>query len=197
MLRRYPGDIAERHPEKLMRSIRFFARHDHGGRRGPGLVKEFVPASFDPPLGLDHAAFRLRPLGPEHNDSDHAAWTSSLDHIRSTPGFTGDGWPHPMTLEENLADLVRHAGDFAARRGFTYTVLAPGKDRATVIGCVYIYPSERAGYDARVRSWVRAAAAGLDAHLYLAVADWLDAAWPFERVDYAIRPDAAPPTPAA
>jgi hypothetical protein len=26
VLRRYPGDIAERHPEKLMRSIRFFAR---------------------------------------------------------------------------------------------------------------------------------------------------------------------------
>jgi len=153
-------------------------------------MSEFVPAAFEPPVGLDHVAFRLRPLGPEHNVSDYAAWSSSIDHIRSTPGFMGQGWPHPMTLEENLADLVRHAEDFAARTGFTYTVLAHDEDPATVIGCVYIYPSERAGYDARVRSWVRAADAGLDAHLYRAVADWLQAAWPFERVDYAIRPDA-------
>jgi len=99
-----------------------------------------------------------------------------------------------MTLEENLGDLIRHAADFAARTGFTYTVLEPDLDRATVIGCVYIYPSERAGYDARVRSWVRAADARLDPLLYRAVADWLKEAWPFERVDYDIRPDAAPST---
>ena len=101
-------------------------------------MRAFVPASFDPPVGLDHVAFRLRPLGPEHNLSDYAAWSSSIDHIRSTPGFAGQGWPHPMTLEENLDDLVRHAGDFAARTGFTYTVLAPDEEHATVIGCVYI-----------------------------------------------------------
>ena len=126
-------------------------------------MTEFVPASFDPPLGLVHAAFRLQPLGPEHNASDYAAWSSSIDHIRSTPGFDGWSWPHPMTLEENHGDLVRHANDFATRTGFTYTVLDPDLDRATVIGCVYIYPSKRAGYDADVRSWVRAADAGLDA----------------------------------
>jgi hypothetical protein len=159
-------------------------------------MSEFVPASFEPPVSLDHVAFRLRPLGPEHNLPDYAAWSSSIDHIRSTPGFTGQGWPHPMTLEENLGDLIRHAEDFEARTGFTYTVLAPDEEHATVIGCVYIYPSERAGYDARVRSWVRSADAHLDAHLYRAVADWLEAAWPFEHVDYAIRPDAAPPTAA-
>ncbi len=150
-------------------------------------MTEFVRASFDPPLGLVHAAFRLQPLGPEHNASDYAAWSSSIDHIRSTPGFEEWSWPHPMTLDENLGDLVRHADDFATRTGFTYTVLAPDQDRATVIGCVYIYPSKRDGYDADVRSWVRAADAPLDAVLYRAVSDWLDEAWPFERVDYAIR----------
>jgi hypothetical protein len=155
---------------------------------------ELVPASFNAPVGFDQVAFRLRPLGPEHNASDYAAWSSSIDHIRSTPGFAGLSWPRPMTLEENLGDLIRHAADFAARTGFTYTVLEPDLDRATVIGCVYIYPSERAGYDARVRSWVRAADARLDPLLYRAVADWLKEAWPFERVDYDIRPDAAPST---
>ena len=151
-------------------------------------MRAFVPASFDPPVGLDHVAFRLRPLGPEHNLSDYTAWSSSIDHIRSTPGFAGLGWPHPMTLAENLGDLVRHAGDFAARTGFTYTVLAPDEEHVTVIGCVYIYPAERPGFDARVRSWVRAGDASLDVELYRAMTEWLAADWPFERADYAARP---------
>ena len=154
-------------------------------------MTEFVRASFDPPLGLVHVAFRLQPLGPEHNASDYAAWSSSIDHIRSTPGFEGWSWPHPMTLEENLGDLVRHANDFATRTGFTYTVLAPDQDRATVIGCVYIYPSKRPGYDADVRSWVRAADARPRRRCSTAPsAIGSMQAWPFERVDYAIRPDA-------
>lgn len=148
----------------------------------------FVPDSFTPPAGLDHPAFRLRPLGPEHNASDHAAWSSSIGHIRATPGFEGRDWPHPMTLAENLADLVRHAADFAARTGFTYTVLERADEAATVIGCVYIYPSEEAGCDARVSSWVRAADADLDPVLHRVVTRWLEDAWPFEHVEYAARP---------
>ena len=136
-----------------------------------------------PPAGQDHAAFRLRPLGPEHNASDYAAWTTSIDHIRRTPGWQGLDWPHPMTLDENLGDLVRHAGDFAARTGFTYTVLQPDAD--VVIGCVYIYPAADPGFDARCRSWVRADVAPLDTQLYRVVGAWLADAWPFRRVDYA------------
>jgi hypothetical protein len=146
----------------------------------------FVPNDFMPPLALDHEDFELRPLGPEHNDSDYAAWTSSVDHIRATPGFGGRSWPRPMTLDENNGDLIRHAADFAERIGFTYAVLRPGTD--TVIGCVYIYPSRTADADVQVRSWVRAADAGLDPVLYRAVVAWLSAAWPFERIDYAARP---------
>ena len=48
--------------------------------------------------------------------------------------------PVLMTLAENLGDLQRHASDFAARSGFTYTVRAlVGSDE--IIGCVYIYPA--------------------------------------------------------
>ena len=150
----------------------------------------FVPDGFIPPTGLDEASFRLRPLGPEHNESDYAAWTAGIEHVRRTPGFEGLTWPHPMTLEENLGDLVRHADDFEARRGFTYTVLEPGAD--VVIGCVYIYPTDAAGFDACCRSWVRADVAPLDAVLYRVVRSWLAEAWPFERVDYAARAEASP-----
>lgn len=149
-------------------------------------MTDFVPAGFEPPDGPDHERFRLRPLGVEHNASDYAAWTSSMDHIHATPGFAEGRWPHEMTLEENRGDLQRHAADFAARAGFTYTVLAPDSD--TVIGCVYIYPSDDADHDARVRSWVRAADAELDPLLYRAVSAWLAEAWPFRRIAYAPRP---------
>ena len=71
----------------------------------------------------------LEPLGVEHNESDYDAWSSSIRHILATPGFEGSSWPHEMTLEENRRDLERHADDFAARTGFTYTVLDPHDPR--------------------------------------------------------------------
>jgi hypothetical protein len=126
-------------------------------------------------------------LGPEHNAADHAAWSASIDHVRATPGFHGREWPpvDGMSLEENLADLERHARDFAERVGFTYTVLAPDGD--DVLGCVYIYPSRDERHDAAVSSWVRADVAELDAVLHAAVSRWLADAWPFTAVDYADR----------
>jgi hypothetical protein len=145
----------------------------------------FVPDGFAVPEGLNTAEFRLVPLGPEHNERDHAAWSSSIEQIRATDGFADSDWPPPagMTLEQNRGDLERHARDFAGRVGFTYTVLDPaGED---VLGCVYIYPARDGDHDTRVRSWVRASAAQLDAPLYRAVSGWLAERWPFERVDYA------------
>jgi hypothetical protein len=90
-----------------------------------------------------------------------------------------------MTLEENRADLERHARDFAERTGFTYTVLAPDSDE--VLGCVYVYPAGDGDHDAAVRSWVRASVPGLDRELHATVSRWLAAAWPFAGVDYADR----------
>ncbi|MFK8846051.1 GNAT family N-acetyltransferase [Streptomyces sp. Ac-502] len=169
----------------------------------------FVPADFVVPRGPTTDRFRLEPLTPDHNAADHAAWATSITHIRATPGYTGRGWPPEagMTPEENLGDLRRHARDFERRTGFTYSVIGlPGGE---VIGCVYIYPvrdehgatstepgetapgiPDRApgpAPDATVRSWVRADRADLDRPLYEAVRDWLAADWPFRTVAYAAR----------
>ncbi|MEO3812815.1 N-acetyltransferase [Sphaerisporangium sp. B11E5] len=143
----------------------------------------FVPPDFQVPGGLTQGDIRLVPLGPEHNDRDYHAWTSSVDHIRHTPGFETHDWPVPMTLEDNMRDLVRHADDFRHRTGFTYSVLI-GDD---VIGCVYIYPSTRPGH-ATVRSWVRQDLAHLDKPLYERVERWLRSTWPFTGFDYSPRP---------
>jgi hypothetical protein len=144
---------------------------------------EFVPVGFDPPSTLTTDQFRLEPLGPQHNESDLAAWTSSIEHIRSTSGYLDGKWPplDGMTLEENLSDLRRHADDFARNAGFTFTVLDPTHD--DVIGCVYLYPSTSADSEVRVLSWVRADRADLDVPLADAVARWLETDWPWERVD--------------
>jgi RimJ/RimL family protein N-acetyltransferase len=146
---------------------------------------ELVPPDFAVPRRLDAPQFRLEPLGPEHNEADYEAWSSSKDHIHATPGWEESSWPREMTREENRGDLERHAEDFTRRTGFTYTVLEePGGD---VIGCVYIYPDSEAAYDVRVLSWVRASHAELDVPLWRAVRGWIASDWPFERVKYATR----------
>ena len=177
----------------------------------------FVPDDFEVPRSLVCAEFRLEPLGPEHNEGDYQAWTSSIPHIRATPGFAGRSWPKLMTPAENRGDLERHAADFAARTGFTYTVRAAGSDE--IIGCVYIYPNASADSGASaasaasgdsaasgasaasaasgasgadVRSWVSADRASLDVVLYEAVSEWLRSAWPFAAVSYAPRADPHP-----
>jgi hypothetical protein len=152
--------------------------------------RPFVPSEFVVPLALATEQFRLEPLGPQHNDSDYEAWSSSVEHIRRTPGWeTTSSWPDDRSLEENLRDLRGHADDFENRTGFTYTVLDPAT--GDVLGCVYIYPDRSKQDDARVRSWVRASRPELDVQLWRAVTDWLAAEWPFERVAYAERADDA------
>ncbi len=153
----------------------------------------FVPADFAVPGGLTAEDFRLEPLGPQHNDADYAAWTASIDHIQATPGFAGTGWPHRMSLADNLRDLERHAQDFAERRGFTYTVLSPAPATSSA-ACT----STRRAAGARaapapvdacaaVSSWVRADRAQLDPVLYHTVLAWLERDWPFHSIGYAPR----------
>ena len=144
----------------------------------------FVPDDFVPPVALDGPGFRLEPLTGEHNARDHAAWSGSMERIHRTPGFQQGNWPHEMTLDQNLADLIRHDKDFQTRRGFTYTVLDPDDD---VVGCVYIYPLAADPSAANVSSWVTEARADLDAPLHHAVSEWLERDWPFPRVEYGAR----------
>ena len=147
------------------------------------MPQKFVPDEFVVPRSLAGPGFRLEPLGPQHNEDDHRAWTSSIDHIRSTPGFPDGHWPpvEGLSLAENLRDLQRHADDCERRVGFTFTVI---DDRDRVVGCVYIYPSDSDTAIAQVQSWVSASRSDLDLALYNAVADWLSAEWPFATVRY-------------
>ncbi len=152
-----------------------------------GVPSTLVPAGWPLPAPPATPHLRMAPLGPEHHERDHAAWSSSIDHIRATPGFRpevwgGDAWPYPMPPEQNLADLVQHAQEFAAREAFAYTVLDPRSD--DVIGCVYIDPDDSGAADVMVRCWVRASHAELDEELAATVRSWLTREWPFGTVRF-------------
>ena len=43
----------------------------------------FVPPDFVVPLRLETPQFVLEPLGPQHNDADYEAWSSSMEHIHA------------------------------------------------------------------------------------------------------------------
>ena len=146
------------------------------------MTSPFIPDHFEPPKTFEGPGFHLEPLGPEHNTRDHDAWMSSIDHIRATPGEWGN-WPRPMSLEENMADMEMHAGEFVERKSFTYSVL----DGDEVIGCLYIYPDRTGQSDAHVSSWVRESRAEMDEVVWRSVSDWIESTWPMGSFRYAER----------
>jgi len=122
----------------------------------------------------------------KHAAVDHATWTTSIEHIKATPGFGGRAWPSGIASpEENAAGIRKHELDFAERRGFAYVVLAPVTGE--YLGCVYFYPPRSPAFDVDVRSWVKAEAASLDKPLHDCVRVWLADRWPWRAPDYAWR----------
>ncbi|MDP1872638.1 hypothetical protein [Phenylobacterium sp.] len=146
----------------------------------------FVPADFAIPQGFRTPDFVLRPLTIHDLIKDYAAVMSSRERLLGVFG-PGADWPRAdMSLEEDLVDLGWHQGEFDRRRSFAYTVMAlqDGGGEGECLGCAYIYPAERAGYEAKAYCWVRTSAAALDEALFTGLRDWVAAQWPFARVAY-------------
>ena len=143
--------------------------------------KPFVPADFIVPEVLETDQFRLRMLSVDDVVKDYKAVMESRERL-----FAIDGsWPREgFTIEENLADLERHQQEFLERIAFAYTVVSLDENR--VLGCVYINPVKHQSVDARVYMWVRESEYEKKLHpiLFKAVKEWLDSAWPFEKVVY-------------
>lgn len=144
--------------------------------------RPFVDADFTVPSQLETAEFRLRMLTVNDVVKDYDAVMSSANHLKTI--WPGAGWPEGLTLEQNLIDLGWHQKEFQRRTSFAYTVVT--LDESRVVGCVYIDPTTKRGYDAEVFLWAREAALGspADARLFKAVNEWLAADWPFENVAF-------------
>jgi len=134
------------------------------------------------PRQLETDEFTLRMLTVNDVVKDFDAVMSSAEHLKAI--WPDSNWPDGLTLEQNLIDLGWHQKEFQRRSSFAYTVITP--DGARVIGCVYINPTRKRGYDAEVYLWAREAAIGSppDAKLLAAVKGWLKKEWPFENVAF-------------
>lgn len=145
---------------------------------------QFVPADFHVPAGHQTAAFQLKPLGPALARHDYNAYMSSIEHLQKT--FSGGGrWPNDkITMADAIKDVEGEEARFKARKSFTYAVLS--LDGAKELGCVYISPSRKEGYDAAVRLWVTKAEfdKGLQPVVLKEVKAWLAKEWPFKNVLY-------------
>ena len=141
----------------------------------------FVPTEFEIPDTLETDRFRLRILTVNDVVKDYDAVMSSQEHLHD---IWGPGWPEGLTLEQNLIDLGWHQKEFQRRRSFAYTVVSP--DESRVLGCVYIYPTRKAGYEAEVYLWARQSelASGLETELTRTVKQWLGAEWPFKNAAF-------------
>jgi len=144
--------------------------------------RHFVDRDFVVPQRLETDEFTLRMLTVNDVVKDFDAVRSSAEHLKAI--WPDSKWPDGLTLEQNLIDLGWHQKEFQRRRSFAYTVVTP--DETKVIGCVYVDPTRKRGYDAEVYLWAREAAIGSapDAKLYDAVEEWLEDKWPFENVAF-------------
>ena len=143
---------------------------------------EFVPPEFVVPLELLTDQFKLRMLSIDDVEKDFEAVMSSAARVIQV--WPGSGWPEGLTLRQNLIDLGWHEKEFQNRSSFAYTVVT--LDESSVQGCVYLYPTQKSGYDAEVFMWVRESewAGDWDSQLFQAVQAWLAADWPFGNVAY-------------
>jgi hypothetical protein len=145
--------------------------------------RPLVPSGFTVPLRLEGDGFVLRPLTVNDLIKDYDAVMTSVDRL---VGFMepASQWPRGLTLEEDLIDLGWHQREFTQRHSFAYTVMAP--DESVCLGCCYILPSDKRGYDAMALYWARTSflAAGFEERLGAAFRAWIAKDWPFAAVAY-------------
>ena len=159
---------------------------------GPSLLAQeavaqpasFIPNTFEPPTLVETPTFIVKPLGPELVNVDYVAYMSSIEHLQKTFSRS-TSWPHEnVSMTDAMVDMQNEERRFNARESFAYAVLTP--DEAIELGCVYVYPSTKPGFDAVIRLWVTQEQydKGFDPILLAWTKQWINEAWPFENPAY-------------
>ena len=152
----------------------------------------FYPGNAVVPETLWTEEFLVRPLRAVDVELDYDAVITSRAELLLK---SGGRWPREgFTLEENLADLIRHEQEHYDRVAFTYTVMNPTETEC--LGCLYINPLgrllQRVGISvehlpensAYVTFWVRQSRLmdNLDRRLLQALIPWFQTEWTFSQV---------------
>ena len=145
--------------------------------------RPIVPKDFTVPERLIGDGFHLRMLMVDDLIKDYDAVMASRDTLPKIlrPGST---WPGTLTLTEDLIDLGWHQREFTLRSSFAYTVM--DIDERQCLGCCYINPSDRLGYDVVAWYWARGdqLSSGLEERLGKVFRSWLTRDWPFRKVAF-------------
>ena len=144
----------------------------------------FLPDDFEVPKLLETEAFRIRPLTIHDVVKDYDAVMTNREHLWDLFGASW-GWPpEDLTLEQDLIDLGWHQKESQIRSSFVYAAMSP--DERRMLGCIYVDPSEKEGFDAEVYFWARVDASDTDLENDLSevVRGWISSEWPFEKVAY-------------
>ena len=141
-----------------------------------------VPDTFLLPVMPQIKDYKWNILEPAILDQDYQAL---LDRA-------GNAGPIKITKLEDYGELKRHQWEFRNQSAYSWGILTP--DKKTELGCVYINPSKKEGYDAMVRIWVtkQGADLGLEPILESSVREWVKTTWPFKKVAYPGRDIAMP-----
>ncbi|HEY3688591.1 MAG TPA: GNAT family N-acetyltransferase [Streptosporangiaceae bacterium] len=142
----------------------------------------WLPEDFVHPVRVEvPGGGHLRPITGADTELDYPAVMGSRERLWTIFGPPW-GWPKAsMTIEEDRADLERHAREIAAHQSFNYALFDDAE--TALLGCVYIDPPERAGADAEISWWVVDDRVGtpLERELDALVRRWIAEAWPFAR----------------
>ena len=148
------------------------------------MTRPWLPEGFEHPARLDlPTGHHLRPIREDDAAIDHAAVMGSRERLWELYGQAW-GWPpETMTVEQDRADLARHAEEMTTGQSFNYAIF--DADEHELLGCVYIDPRAQPGSaGATVSWWVVDHAVGgpLEAALAEHVPRWLSQAWPLPEV---------------
>ena len=142
-----------------------------------GMYRDAItPDNFKVPLKYSGNGFELKPLTIASNESDFKAVNNNVDRL-------GKHLNYPKhSKEQNLIDLGYHQKEMQKKASFTYTITRLGDTKN--IGCLYIYPSDRQGFEVEVTYWLTRE--GYERGLYSVIDDeikvWLEKSWPFKSV---------------
>jgi len=138
-----------------------------------------VPDVFEVPLVLETPLFCLKKLTKEDAKKDYEAIMSSIEYLQGTFG-PNSIWPvKDLTVKENLLSIELHEKEFESKTTFAYSITSLEQE---YLGCAYIYPSDKEGFDAVAFTWVRESKKQVDKEVYKIVKKWLEEKWPFKNI---------------
>jgi len=143
-------------------------------------IGQFVPESFQVPTKFTAKTYQVVPLGPAVAELDYKAYMGSIEHIRKSQG---GNWPRAgLTMADQAKDMAGEKGQWDGRKSFPFAVLT--LDGSKELGCFYLRPSAKEGYDVAATMWVikEEFDRGFEDQLFADMKAWVARAWPFQKV---------------